>query len=81
MRDYVNIKTVTPSTIVETLAALKDFKKVIISYHRSSRSPFLSADFSKDDIKLIQAIARKHELVLDIFVNPYSLIDLEIFLP
>ena len=76
LRDYVNIKTVTPSTIVETLAALKDFKKVIISYHRSSRSPFLSADFSKDDIKLIQAIARKHELVLDIFVNPYSLIDL-----
>ena len=76
LRDYVNIKTVTPSSIVETLTALKDFKKVIISYHRSNRSPFLSADFSKDDIKLIQAIARKHELVLDIFVNPYSLIDL-----
>ena len=76
LRDYVNIKTVTPSSIDETLSALKDFKKVIISYHRSNRSPFLSADFSKDDIKLIQAIARKHELVLDIFVNPYSLIDL-----
>ncbi len=76
LRDYVNIKTVTPSTIVETLTALKDFKKVIISYHRSSRSPFLSANFSEDDIKLIQAIALKHELVLDIFVNPYSLIDL-----
>ena len=76
LRDYVNIKTVTPSSIDETLTALKDFKKVIISYHRSNRSPFLSADFSKDDIKLIQAIARKHELVLDIFVNPYSLIDL-----
>ena len=76
LRDYVNIKTVTPSSIDETLTALKDFKKVIISYHRSNRSPFLSADFSKDDIKLIQAIARKHELVLDIFVNPYSLINL-----
>ena len=76
LRDYVNIKTVTPSTIVETLTALKDFKKVIISYHRSNRSPFLSADFSKDYIKLIQAIARKHELILNVFVNPYSLIDL-----
>ena len=76
LRDYVNIKTLTPSTIDETLTALKDFKKVIISYHRSNRSPFLSADFSKDDIELIEAIARKHELVLNIFVNPYSLIDL-----
>ena len=76
LRGYVNIKTVTPSTIAETLTALKDFKKVIISYHRSNRSPFLSADFSKDEIKLIQAIARKHELILNVFVNPYSLIDL-----
>ena len=76
LRGYVNIKTVTPSTIAETLTALKDFKKVIISYHRSNRSPFLSADFSKDYIKLIQAIARKHELILNVFVNPYSLIDL-----
>tara|TARA_B100000963_G_scaffold248095_1_gene217256 strand:+ start:51377 stop:54274 length:2898 start_codon:yes stop_codon:yes gene_type:complete len=76
LRDYVNIKTLTPSTIDETLIALKDFKKVIISYHRSNSSPFLSADFSKEDIELIEAIARKHELVLNIFVNPYSLIDL-----
>ena len=27
LRDYVNIKTLTPSTIDETLTALKDFKK------------------------------------------------------
>ncbi|MEC8635808.1 MAG: glycoside hydrolase family 3 N-terminal domain-containing protein [Bacteroidota bacterium] len=76
LRDYVNVKTVTPSTIVETLTALKDFKKVIITYHRSDRSPFLSTDFSKNEIELIKAIAFKHELVLNIFVNPYPLVDL-----
>ena len=76
LRDFVNIK-VNPSTLDETLAALKDFEKVIISYHRSNRSPFLSPDFSKKEIELIQAIAGKHELVLNLFVNPYPLIDLD----
>ena len=47
LRDFVNIKSVNPSTLDETLAALKDFEKVIISYHRSNRSPFLSPDFQK----------------------------------
>ena len=76
LRDYVNIKTVKSSTIEQALDSLKDIKKVIISYHRSNRSPFLSPDFSKKDIELIQAIAREHELILNLFVNPYPLIDL-----
>ena len=76
LREYVNIKSVTPSTINETLTALKDFEKVIISYHRSNRSPFLAPDISKNEIELIRAIAREHQLVLNLFVNPYPLIDL-----
>ena len=76
LRDYVNIKTVKSSTVQQALDAIKDIKKVIISYHRSNRSPFLSPDFSKKDMELIQAIARERELVLNIFANPYPLIGL-----
>ena len=76
LREYVDIKSVKSSTVEQTLDALKDIKKVIISYHRSNRSPFLSPDFSKKDVELIQAIAREHKLVLNLFVNPYPLIDL-----
>ena len=76
LRDFIKVKSIKPLSIEETLTALKAYKKVIISYHRSNRSPFLSPDFSKKEMKLIQAIARKHELVLNLFVNPYPLIDL-----
>ncbi|MEE3085699.1 MAG: glycoside hydrolase family 3 N-terminal domain-containing protein [Bacteroidota bacterium] len=76
LRAYVNIKTVKSSTVEQALDAIKDIKKVIISYHRSNRSPFLSPDFSKKDMELIQAIAREHELILNLFVNPYPLIEL-----
>ncbi|MBL6665779.1 MAG: serine hydrolase [Flavobacteriaceae bacterium] len=74
--DFINVKKINPSTVEETLTALKGFEKVIISYHLSNRSPFLSPDFSKMEMELIQAIAQDHELVLNLFANPYPLIDL-----
>lgn len=76
LRDYIHLESITPTTVKETLVDLKNYKKVIISYHGSNRSPFLSPDFSKDEIELIHAIAQKHNVLLDIFVNPYPLIDL-----
>ena len=76
LRKYVNVKIVDVSTVKETLTALKEFKKIIISYHRSNRSPFLFPDFSKSEMELIHAIALEHDLVLNLFVNPYPLIDL-----
>ncbi len=72
----IKLESIKPTTVSETLKALEDFDKVIISYHRSNRSPFLSPDFSDNEIQLIRAIAQEHQLLLNIFVNPYPLIDL-----
>tara|TARA_A100001011_G_C14310567_1_gene845354 strand:- start:71 stop:2983 length:2913 start_codon:yes stop_codon:yes gene_type:complete len=76
LKKYVEIQSIEPTTLESTMADLEGFKKVIISYHRSNRSPFLAPDFSKNEIDLIHAISQKHEVVLDVFVNPYPLIDL-----
>ena len=72
----IKLESIKPTTVSETLKALEDFDKVIISYHRSNRSPFLSPDFSDNEIQLIRAIAQEHPLLLNIFVNPYPLIDI-----
>jgi len=76
LREYVNLKSIAVGTATQTLEALKAYEKVIISYHRSNRSPFLSPDFSDNELDLIHAIAGEHEVLLDLFVNPYPLIEL-----
>ena len=76
LREYVNLKSIAVGTQSQTLEALKTYEKVIISYHRSNRSPFLSPNFSDTEMDLIESIARDHEVLLDVFVNPYPLIDL-----
>lgn len=76
LEEGLTLKSIEPTTLKNTLAALEGYEKVIISYHRSNKSPFISPDFSEDEIALIKAIAQNHRVVLDIFVNPYPLIDL-----
>lgn len=77
LKKYVKIRTIEPNSIEGTMLDLEGFQKVIISYHRSNKSPFLAPYFSKKEIDLIHAITEKYEVILDIFVNPYPLIDLE----
>lgn len=76
LQKYIKLESVSPTSIKETLENLKNYKKIIVSYHRSNRSPFLSPDFSENEIELIRAVAQKHQVLLNIFVNPYPLIDL-----
>ena len=76
LKKYVEIESITPRSVEGTMTDLEGFEKVIISYHRSNRSPFLAPDFSKREMDLIHAISKKHNVILDIFVNPYPLIDL-----
>jgi beta-N-acetylhexosaminidase len=76
LQKHIKLESVSPTSIKETLENLKNYKKVIVSYHRSNRSPFLSPDFSEYEIELIRAVAKKHQVLLNIFVNPYPLIDL-----
>ena len=77
LKNGIEIESIAVGTVSETLKSLKPFKKVIISYHRSNRSPFLPQSFMPEEIELIQSIAKKHQVLLDIFVNPYPLMDLE----
>ena len=77
LKNGIEIESIAVGTVSETLKSLKPFKKVIISYHRSNRSPFLPQSFMPEEIELIQSIAKKYQVLLDIFVNPYPLMDLE----
>ena len=56
---------------------LEGFDKVIISFHRKDDNPYRSEKFFKSDIELIKSIAKHKKVVLNIFVKPYALKDLE----
>ena len=68
-----SVEVIKFTSITQTLKALKKDSKVIISFHRSDVNPWKENDFSPEELKLIDAIAKDHEVILNIFVNPYAL--------
>ncbi len=68
-----SIEVINFTTISQTLKTLKKDSKVIISFHRSDANPWKENNFSQEELKLIETIAKDHEVILNIFVNPYAL--------
>ena len=68
-----SINKIDFESVSSTLEIIKPGSKVIISYHRSDINPWKDTSFSEKQLKLIDAISRKHQVILDVFVNPYPL--------
>ncbi len=65
VKDSADIKKLTP------------YNYIIIGFHRSNDNPWKSYTMSKSDKALIAAIAANKDVVLDVFVRPYAMLDMD----
>ena len=56
---------------------IKDYDKIIISFHRSNKTPYKSEKMNKSEIDLIKKISDKKSVILNLFVKPYVLKGIE----
>mgnify|MGYP000745963794 CR=1 FL=1 len=57
------------------LKKLKAYDTIIIGIHKSNANPWKSYQIKKTTKNLIAAIPNKKDLIVDVFANPYSMID------
>jgi len=70
----INIIKINPKNNFKSiLNEIKDTDALIISFHRSDKSPFNAFKFSVEEITLIEKIAKTHPVILNVFVTPYAL--------
>ena len=78
LKKYGTIKSVNPKlSLPEIENELKEIDKVIISLHRKDDNPYRSEKFFKKDINLIKSISEYKKVILNVFVKPYALRDLD----
>ena len=75
LKKHINLTSIEFNGIETTLKSLAPYDKVIVSFHRSNETPWKSGSFSTDEINLIKAIGADHQIVLDVFVKPYAMMD------
>jgi beta-glucosidase-like glycosyl hydrolase/CubicO group peptidase (beta-lactamase class C family) len=77
LNKYADVDKVTAKTQEGLLKELENYNYVIIGFHRSNANPWKSYKFSASEIAKIKAIAASKDVVLDLFVRPYAMLDLD----
>ncbi len=77
LRKYADVAHIKGTTLAEVQKELLPYNYVIIGFHRSNDNPWKSYKFSTKEITWIQEIAKSKTVVLDLFVRPYAMLDLQ----
>ena len=77
LQKYAKVHEVKADKLDELLEKLKAYNTVIVGFHRSNESPWKSYEFTDKDLVWLYEIARTNNIILDVFVKPYALLDLK----
>ncbi len=77
LKNYAKVKEVSGSTLDTLLMRLEPYNLVIIGHHKSNANPWKNHSFSDQELVWLYEIARKKNVILDVFTKPYSLLDLK----
>ena len=76
LKKKFNIKTLENIDSTNYKDKIKNYDKIIISFHRSNKTPWKSEKMNKNQLELIKRISNEKNIVLNLFVKPYVLKDL-----
>ena len=74
---YSSIKSVEGFSASNILNQTSSLDTIIVSFHRSNKTPWMASNFSKKEIDIISILGKHKTLILDLFVKPYALGGLE----
>lgn len=77
LNDYARVDVIAGKTLDVLLEQLKPYQTVIIGFHTNGKSAYSSYKFNETELHWIEEIARKHNVVLDVFASPYCLLQLK----
>ena len=79
LKNYAEVDVISGENLNELIERLKPYNLVIIGFHKSNLSPWKPYKFEDKELVWLQEIARKKEVILDVFASPYSLLQIKTF--
>jgi len=78
LNDYTKVDVISANNLDDLLRKLKNYQIVIVGFH-TSLGAYANYKITDNELVKLQAIARKHKVILDVFASPYSLLKLKSF--
>ncbi|MFK8061457.1 MAG: glycoside hydrolase family 3 N-terminal domain-containing protein [Polaribacter sp.] len=79
LKNYAEVTVVSDKNLDGLIKKLKPYNLVIIGFHKSNLHPWKSYKFKDKELVWLQEIARKKNVILDVFASPYSLLQIKTF--
>ena len=78
LNDYTKVDVISGKNLSDILQRLKGYNTVIIGFH-TTLGAYANYNINQEDLVKLQAIARDHKVILDVFASPYSLLKIKSF--
>ncbi len=75
MQQYARVDKVQGENLPQIMEKLASYNLVVVGLHRSDATPWQRYEFTAKERVWLHEIARKHNVILDLFVKPYALLD------
>lgn len=79
LQKYTKVHEISADNLDELITKLKAYNTVVIGFHRSDDHPWKDYKFSDKELVWLYEIARNNTVILDVFVKPYGLLDIDTF--
>ena len=79
LQKYTKVHEVKADNLDELIAKLKAYNTVVVGFHRSNDHPWKDYQFTDKELVWLYEIARTNNIILDVFVKPYALLDIATF--
>ncbi|WP_338733893.1 glycoside hydrolase family 3 N-terminal domain-containing protein [Mangrovimonas cancribranchiae] len=76
LQKYAKVHKISADNLDVLLQKLSGYNTVVVGFHRSNANPWKSSSFKNKELVWLYELARTKNVVLDIFVKPYALLDL-----
>jgi len=78
LRDYAKVDVIDSKDAGQLGQKLKGYNLVIFGFH-TSLGAYADYKISDEDLAALSAVARTHDVILDVFASPYSLLKIKDF--
>ena len=78
LNNYRAVEKIDISDLKNVRDINKNFDKIIVSVHKSDKSPFDNYKLSPKEISIINTLKKYNNVVLVVFSNPYTLLDINL---
>ena len=78
LNNYRTVEKIDISDLKNVRDINKNFDKIIVSVHKSDKSPFDNYKLSPKEISIINTLKKYNNVVLVVFSNPYTLLDINL---